>query len=264
MRRYTEIKGKKERECILKTGSSSDFSKARTDDLCREDGLFSEKKIFQVTSCVLECVCAYAVIVTRSGFVRRETHNNKCSFTEEVKRIYIYCGITITGFRRSYKISEPNHPCVAVCRTPKIYRKITFLHVRIGAFTLTELELRATTRIDNADKRLLSIRHIIAALVPRGSSLSRVCSENSNYLYCRSDRKGLDYVTFSCWITPDACFSRFVSDSRIQLPFPEPLAGIRKERRQEEKGEEPAEEERRDRVFAGDSKVEMNCRHQQP
>lgn len=85
--------------------------------------------------------------------------------------------------------------------------------------------------IDNSDKRLLSIRHIIAVL----RFFIRVSSENSNYLYCRDDRKGPDYVTFSYRITPDACSSLCL---RLSDPtsVPEPLAGIRKERRQERRG----------------------------
>lgn len=53
--------------------------------------------------------------------------------------------------------------------------------------------------------------------------------------------------------------SRFVSKSRIQLPFLEPLPATGKEGRQE--GERGGGERG---VFVGDSKVEMNCRHQQP
>lgn len=68
------------------------------------------------------------------------------------------------------------------------------------------------------------------------SLLIRISLENSNYVYCRSDRKGPDYVTFSCRITPDACSSLCL---RLSNPtsVPELLAGIRKERRQERKGE---------------------------
>jgi len=52
---------------------------------------------------------------------------------------------------------------------------------------------------------------------------------------------------------------RFVSDSRIQLPFSSPWREYG--RREDRKGKVRREGRR---VFAGDSKVEMNCRHQQP
>lgn len=70
----------------------------------------------------------------------------------------------------------------------------------------------------------------------------------SNYLYCRSDRKGPDCVTFSYRITPDACSSLCLrlSDPTSVL---EPLAGIRKERRQE--GEARREESVRWRFEGG-------------
>jgi len=78
----------------------------------------------------------------------------------------------------------------------------------------------------------------------------RVSSENSNYLYCRDDRKGPDYVTFSYRITPDACSSLCL---RLSDPTsaPEPLAGIRKERRQERKGAAGREESVRWRFEGG-------------
>lgn len=98
------------------------------------------------------------------------------------------------------------------------------------------------------DRRLLlSIRHIIATLSP---ALLVSSKKISNYLYCRSDRKGPDCVTFSYRITPDACSSLCLrlSDPTSVL---EPLAGIRKERRQERKGEARREESVRWRFEGG-------------
>jgi len=102
------------------------------------------------------------------------------------------------------------------------------------------------TAIDNADERLLSIR-VISLLL---RFFIRVSSENSNYLYCRDDRKGPDYVTFSYRITPDACSSLCL---RLSDPTsaPEPLPGIRKERRQERKGVAGREESVRWRFEGG-------------
>jgi len=72
----------------------------------------------------------------------------------------------------------------------------------------------------------------------------------SNYLYCRSDRKGPDCVIFSYRITPDACSSLCLRLSDPTSAF-EPLAGIRKEWRQERKGERKREESVRWRFEGG-------------
>ena len=91
--------------------------------------------------------------------------------------------------------------------------------------------------------------------------------ENPNY-FCewgRWQEGRKDYVTFSCRITPDACFSLCLQVSDPTSVSLEPLPATGKGGRQEgERGGKERERERERGVFVGDSKVEMNCRHQQP